>query len=65
MAGKKISLAARVPTVADTIDARISVRPYGSTSSCDAVLHELKKESSLQFDPAANCTARKLIEQGM
>jgi len=65
IAGEKIALAARILTVADTIDAMVSERPYRGTISSEAVLRELKQGSGLQFDPVVSGTARKLIEQGL
>jgi len=63
--GENISLAARILSVADTIDAMISERPYRGTISTEAVLLELDKEAGLQFDPEVGNVARKLINQGL
>jgi len=63
--GENISLAARILSVADAIDAMISERPYRGTISTDAVLQELDKEAGLQFDPEVGQVARKLINQGL
>ncbi|MDA8099159.1 MAG: response regulator [Nitrospiraceae bacterium] len=60
-----ISLAARILTVADTIDAMVSERPYRGSISMETVLAELQKESGAQFDPDVAATARKLIENGL
>ena len=65
IAGENITLAARILSVADTVDAMVSERPYRGTISRDAVLRELEKESGLQFDPVVSATARKLIEKGL
>jgi putative nucleotidyltransferase with HDIG domain len=65
IAGENIALAARILTVADTIDAMVSERPYRRTISSEAVLSELEKESGLQFDPAVGAAARRLIEKGL
>jgi len=65
IAGENIALTARILSVADTIDAMVSERPYRSASSSDAVVRELEKESGLQFDPSVSTAARKLIEQGL
>jgi putative nucleotidyltransferase with HDIG domain len=62
--GENISLAARILSVADTIDAMISERPYRGAISTEAVLRELDKESGFQFDPEVGQVARKLINQG-
>jgi len=63
--GEDITLAARILSVADTVDAMVSERPYRGTSSSDAVLRELEKESGQQFDPEVSATARNLIEKGL
>lgn len=63
--GENISLAARILSVADTVDAMISERPYRGTISTEAVLRELDKEAGLQFDPEVGQVARKLIQQGL
>lgn len=63
--GEDISLAARILSVADTIDAMISERPYRGTISAEAVLRELDKEAGLQFDPEVGQVAKKLINQGL
>ncbi len=63
--GENISLAARILSVADTIDAMISERPYRGTITTEAVLGELDKEAGLQFDPVVGQVARKLITQGL
>jgi putative nucleotidyltransferase with HDIG domain len=65
IAGENIALAARILTVADTIDAMVSERPYRGTISSEAVLSELDKESGLQFDPVVGAAARRLIEKGL
>ena len=65
LAGEAIDLMARILTVADTIDAMVSERPYRGIISTDRVLQELEAESGLQFDPAVARTARNLIEKGL
>jgi len=65
LSGERISLAARILTVADTIDAMISARPYHEGISEDTVLRELVKESGRQFDPEIARTAQRLIEKGL
>jgi putative nucleotidyltransferase with HDIG domain len=65
LAGEQITFAARVLTVADTIDAMVSERPYRGTISPEDVLLELARESGRQFDPAAAASARGLIENGL
>jgi putative nucleotidyltransferase with HDIG domain len=63
--GANISIAARILSVADTIDAMISERPYRGTISVEAVLRELDEEAGHQFDPEVGQVARKLIGQGL
>jgi putative nucleotidyltransferase with HDIG domain len=65
IAGEDIALAARILTVADSIDAMVSERPYRGTISSETVIRELEKESGLQFDPQAAQAARGLIERGL
>jgi putative nucleotidyltransferase with HDIG domain len=65
LAGKEISLAARILNVADTIDAMISERPYRGRISLQDILLELERESGGQFDPQVAESARRLIEKGL
>jgi putative nucleotidyltransferase with HDIG domain len=65
LAGDAIALSARILTVADTIDAMVSERPYRGTISTTTVLDELARESGRQFDPAVARTAQNLIANGL
>jgi len=65
LAGEKISLAARILSVADTIDAMISERPYRGRISIQDVLRELERESGGQFDPRVAASAQRLIGKGL
>jgi putative nucleotidyltransferase with HDIG domain len=65
LAGDKITLAARILNVADTIDAMVSERPYRGTISSQEVLLELGKEAGGQFDPQVTECARRLISKGL
>jgi putative nucleotidyltransferase with HDIG domain len=65
LAGERITLAARILNVADTIDAMISERPYRGTISSQEVLIELEQESGRQFDPQVVASAKRLIEKGL
>jgi len=65
LAGEEISLVARILTVADTIDAMLSERPYRGRISVQDVLLELDRESGGQFDPRAADCAKRLIEKGL
>lgn len=51
LAGDRIPLGARVITIADTIDAMITVRPYRPPRTLAEVREELEKASGIQFDP--------------
>lgn len=50
--GEEIPLGARIFTVADTLDAMISDRPYRKALPISAAREEIKKFSGRQFDPA-------------
>ncbi len=65
LAGTDISMAARILSVADTIDAMVSERPYRGTISVEEVLLELQRESGRQFDPNAAESAIRLIQKGL
>ena len=65
--GDAIPLGARIITIADTVDAMTTNRPYRNALSLEIVLAELNKGRSTQFDPelvelAVNSvTVRRLI----
>jgi HD superfamily phosphohydrolase YqeK len=67
IAGTSIPLGARIITIADTIDAMTTNRPYRSALSLDVVLAELNKCQNSQFDPTLvdlttnSVTVRRLI----
>lgn len=65
LAGEDINLAARILSVADTIDAMLSERPYRGMISGEQVLEELERESGKQFDPTVTESARRLIRNGL
>jgi len=50
--GEDIPLEARILTVADSVDAMVSDRPYRKGLAMDVIFDELKKFSGVQFDPA-------------
>ncbi len=52
LAGEEIPLAARVFSVADTLDAMTSDRPYRAARRWDAARDEITRLSGAQFDPA-------------
>ncbi len=65
LSGEGITLPARIITVADTIDAMLSERPYRGTISSEEVIQELERESGGQFDPKVTESAKRLIEKGL
>lgn len=68
ISAEAIPLGARIITIADTIDAMTTNRPYRSALGLDVVLAELNKGRGSQFDPdlvelAVNSvTVRRLIQ---
>ncbi|MBI5193360.1 MAG: HD-GYP domain-containing protein [Nitrospirae bacterium] len=50
LAGKDIPLAARIITVADTVDAMMTNRPYRNALTIDDAMKELEKYTGTQFD---------------
>ena len=65
LVGEEISITARILSVADTIDAMVSERPYRGTITTEDVLIELEREAGHQFDPSVAQSARRLIEKGL
>jgi HD-GYP domain-containing protein (c-di-GMP phosphodiesterase class II) len=63
LAGEQITLAARILSVSDTMDAMLSERPYRGMISAEEVLAELERESGKQFDPKVSEAACRLIEK--
>lgn len=67
IAGESIPLGARIITIADTIDAMTTNRPYRNALSLDVVLAELNKNRGTQFDASLveltvnSVTVRRLI----
>ncbi len=51
IAGREISLGARIFAVADTLDAMTSERPYRSAGSWSDAVEEIEQEAGHQFDP--------------
>jgi HD-GYP domain-containing protein (c-di-GMP phosphodiesterase class II) len=52
LAGEEIPLAARVFSVADTLDALTTDRPYRPASDWSHARDEIRRVSGTQFDPA-------------
>jgi putative nucleotidyltransferase with HDIG domain len=61
--GDSIPLPSRVILVADTVEAMTSDRPYRKALGLDAVVSELNKFSSTQFDPVVVDAFLLLLEQ--
>lgn len=51
LAGDAIPLGARVITIADTLDAMTTIRPYRPPRSLDEVREEIARVAGIQFDP--------------
>lgn len=51
LSGEDIPFLARLVSIADTVDAITSSRPYRSAGTFEQVLEELKKYAGTQFDP--------------
>ena len=51
LAGDEIPLGARIITIADTIDAMTTIRPYRPPRTLDEVFTELERVAGVQFDP--------------
>ena len=51
LSGENIPFLARLVSIADTVDAITSSRPYRSAGTFEQVLEELQKYSGTQFDP--------------
>ncbi len=51
LAGKDISLGARILCVADSFDAMLSERPYSRSMTAEQAFRELEKNAGTQFDP--------------
>jgi HD-GYP domain-containing protein (c-di-GMP phosphodiesterase class II) len=65
ISGNKISLLARIVSVADALDAMSSKRPYRETPlSLEEIKNELKKNMGTQFDPEIVKVTLELIEDG-
>lgn len=52
LSGENIPFLARIISIADTVDAITSSRPYRSAGTFELALEELQKGSGSQFDPA-------------
>jgi len=62
--GNEIPLCSRILTVADSIEAMISERPYRPSMSIEQIIEELKREKGKQFDPKVVDVAIDLLMPG-
>ncbi|HDI83856.1 MAG TPA: HD domain-containing protein [candidate division WOR-3 bacterium] len=62
--GEEIPLCARILTVADSIEAMMSERPYRPSMSLEQIIEELKREKGKQFDPKVVDVAINLLMPG-
>ncbi|HLG30345.1 MAG TPA: HD domain-containing phosphohydrolase, partial [Candidatus Brocadiales bacterium] len=58
----EIPIGARILSVVDAFDALISDRPYSNARTRDDAIHEIKRCSGTQFDPAVVEALIKVIE---
>jgi putative nucleotidyltransferase with HDIG domain len=63
--GEEISLLGRIISVADTLDALTSDRPYRKGISLDLALERIKEESGRQFDPSVVEALLSLYRKGL
>ncbi|HAJ57802.1 MAG TPA: hypothetical protein DCL35_08615 [Candidatus Omnitrophica bacterium] len=62
--GEGIPIGARIMSVADSYDAMVSARPYRKVGlSVNEAIEEIKKNSALQFDPAAVEAFLKVVDK--
>ncbi len=64
LAGKQISIAARIVAVADVFDAMVSHRPYRPAAGRAAALAELRAGSGIRYDPDVIAAALRVIPPG-
>lgn len=64
LAGEQINHMARILSVADSMDAMLSARPYRPALEVEALLRELKNGTGTQFDPQVAEVAISCIERG-
>ncbi|HEX8231303.1 MAG TPA: HD domain-containing phosphohydrolase [Chloroflexia bacterium] len=65
LAGDAIPVGARVLSLADSLDAMSSDRPYRQALSAAEIVAEIDKGASTQFDPRLVSLLRPLIETGL
>jgi HD-GYP domain-containing protein (c-di-GMP phosphodiesterase class II) len=58
-------MAARIITVADSVDAMYSDRIYRTSRSREYVIEQLEKNKGTQFDPELSDIMVKLIREGI
>ncbi|MBO9534416.1 MAG: HD domain-containing protein, partial [Solirubrobacteraceae bacterium] len=65
LTGDKIPVGARLFSIADTIDAMTSDRPYRSALPLPAAIDEVVRLSGSQFDPACVATLTQMPEDAL
>jgi ribonuclease P protein subunit RPR2 len=63
LAGLDIPLIARIFTVADSLDAMTTDRPYRAGRPLEAALEEFDRCTSTQFDPEMVCALRWVVQR--
>ncbi len=64
LSGEDIPLEARIVSLADTLDAMTSQRPYKPARTFEAAAGEIDRESGRQFDPRIVAAFRRIWEAG-
>lgn len=65
LSGENLPVAARIITVADSVDAMYSDRIYRTSRSREFVIEQLEKNKGTQFDPELSDIMIKLIGEGI
>jgi HD-GYP domain-containing protein (c-di-GMP phosphodiesterase class II) len=61
--GEEIPLGTRILSIADSLDAMLSDRPYRPTRSLKSVIEEIKRSSGQQFDPQVVTALLNMIKK--
>jgi putative two-component system response regulator len=65
LSGENLPIAARIITVADSVDAMYSDRIYRRSKSREYVIEQLEKNKGTQFDPGLSNIMIELIREGI
>ncbi len=63
LGGRDIPLEARILSIADTVEAMASDRPYRSGTSAPEILEEISGEAGHQFDPSVVAAFRRMLQR--